>query len=127
MKQLILTALAAIQLLLPTVAMADVQTSPTYTINGGSSSPSYITSIATPGGAGDTGAHHTGDIDGDGKVDIVDAMLILKSSSGLVQLSAAEIMRGDVSPLGSGVPVGDGQIDIKDALLVLRKAVGLGW
>ncbi len=70
---------------------------------------------------------HTGDINGDNMVDIVDALLALKSGVGLVQLSSSEISRGDVGPLVNGVAVGDGRIDIEDTILILRKAVGLIW
>jgi hypothetical protein len=70
---------------------------------------------------------HTGDINGDGVVDIADALLALRATIGLTQLSSAETDRGDVSPLVSNVPVGDGRIDIEDSMLILRKAVGLGW
>lgn len=70
---------------------------------------------------------HTGDINGDGRVDIFDALLALRSGVGLVQLASNEVSRGDVSPLRSGVALGDGRIDIEDAVLILRKAVGLAW
>ena len=70
---------------------------------------------------------HTGDIDGDGKVDIADALLSLQSAAGLIHLSDTEILRGDIGPLVNDIPVGDGKIDIEDAILILRKAVGLSW
>lgn len=70
---------------------------------------------------------HTGDINGDGVVDIIDALLSLKVTVGVLQLSAAELIRGDVAPLFNAVPVGDGRIDIEDAFLILRKSVGIGW
>ena len=93
-----------------------------------SSSPNYgskpvvLTSPASGGGT-----LHTGDINGDGVVDIVDALLALKAGVGLTQLTAAEIVRGDVGPLVNNVPVGDGRIDIEDTILILRKSVGLSW
>ena len=93
---------------------------------GGSTSPGYagaVVSLASP----QPGGIHTGDINGDGVVDIVDALLALKTGLGLVQLSSAAVFRGDVSPLVRSVPVGDGQIDIEDTVLILRKAVGLAW
>lgn len=70
---------------------------------------------------------HTGDINGDGRVDIADALLSLQSAVGLIQLSDTEIMRGDVGPLVNDIPVGDGKVNIDDAILILRKAVGLNW
>ena len=91
-------------------------------------SPNYTSkpvAQVAPGGGG--GFLHTGDINGDGVVDIVDALLALKSGVGLLPLSSAELTRGDVGPLVKGIPVGNGVIDVEDAILVLRKAVGLGW
>jgi hypothetical protein len=95
----------------------------------GTSSPTYSTKAATLPtiASGGNGILHSGDINGDGIVDIVDALLALKTGVGLVQLSAVEIFRGDVGPLLNSVAVGDGRIDIEDAMLILRKAVGLGW
>lgn len=93
-----------------------------------SGSPNYTVkkiSQVAPGGGG--GFLHTGDINGDGAVDVIDALLALKAGIGLMQLSAAELTRGDVGPLQRSVPVGNGIIDIEDTMLILRKAVGLGW
>jgi hypothetical protein len=70
---------------------------------------------------------HTGDINGDGVVNIVDALLALKNGIGLVKLTGSEVSRGDVAPLVKGVAVGDGRIDIQDTILILRKAVGMSW
>jgi hypothetical protein len=96
---------------------------------GGSSSPGYSTkpaTTATIAGGGACGVR-SGDINCDGVVDIVDALLALKTGVGLTQLTAAEIVRGDVGPLVNSVSVGDGRIDIEDSILILRKAVGLSW
>jgi hypothetical protein len=95
----------------------------------GTTSPSYTTkaaelpTIATGG----EGILHSGDINGDGRVDIVDALLALKAGVHLIQLSSTELFRGDVGPLVKGVAVGNGRIDVEDAMLILRKAVRLGW
>jgi hypothetical protein len=69
----------------------------------------------------------SGDVNGDGKVDIADALLAMKASVNLVTPTADELKRGDVAPLVNGVPQPDGKIDIEDAMLILRKAVGLDW
>ncbi|QEM69196.1 hypothetical protein FO488_14185 [Geobacter sp. FeAm09] len=92
----------------------------------GSSSTGYSVTPATLA-AMPSGTLRSGDINGDGAVDVIDALLALKASAGLVQLSAPEVTRGDVGPLVNGVPVGDNRIDIEDTVLILRKAVGLGW
>jgi len=70
---------------------------------------------------------HSGDVNGDGVVDIVDALLALRNGIGLVKLADSEVSRGDVGPLVNGVTVGDGRIDIEDTILILRKAVGISW
>ena len=68
-----------------------------------------------------------GDLNGDGVVDISDALLALRIAVGIVSLSpsADEFVRGDVAPLTGGVPTPDGAITVADALLILKRAVGL--
>jgi hypothetical protein len=71
-----------------------------------------------------------GDVDNNGKVDIVDALLTLKVAVSLVAPDAAFKLHGDVAPLGAdGLPAPDNHITVADALLILRKAVGVtsGW
>ncbi|NVO00459.1 MAG: hypothetical protein HXX17_14160 [Geobacteraceae bacterium] len=96
---------------------------------GGSSSSAYSTkpaSLPLIAGGGACGIR-SGDINCDGVVDIIDALLAIRTGVGLTQLTTAEIVRGDVGPLANSVSVGDGRIDIEDSILILRKAVGLGW
>ncbi len=66
-----------------------------------------------------------GDVDGNGIVDITDALQALMIAVGRKTPSAAEIQRGDVAPLRSGKPATDGRIDVADALIILKKVVGL--
>jgi hypothetical protein len=69
-----------------------------------------------------------GDLNGDGNVDIGDALLALQVSIGLVQTATFEqLLRGDVAPLVTHVPVPDGKIRIDDAVLILQKAIGIEW
>lgn len=58
-----------------------------------------------------------GDVDGDGDVTSADALSILRASSGLSTLSAAEVKAADVD--------GDGDATSSDALQVLRYSSGL--
>lgn len=58
-----------------------------------------------------------GDIDLDGSVTIADALLALRYSMGLVELSNAQLAFGDVN--------GSGNCDISDAILILRFSIGL--
>ena len=94
----------------------------------GTSSPGYSVypEISAMGGSL-PGLTHSGDIYGDGVVDIIDVLLALQAGVGLVQLTNTEVSRGDIAPLVNGLSVGDGRIDIEDAILVLRMAVGLSW
>lgn len=79
-----------------------------------------------------------GDINGDGVVSILDALLALYMSVGRMtssdvalmrpigsQTKAAVISHGDVGPLQSGRPNPDGLIDIRDALVILGRSIGL--
>jgi len=66
-----------------------------------------------------------GDFNGNGVIDIGDALLALKTSVGLHATTPGETARGDVSPLANGLPAPDGTIDLNDALIILKKTVGL--
>ena len=93
---------------------------------GGVSSSSYKTQAAVISSPV-AGGIHSGDVNSDGRVDIVDALLALRAGVGLVALTTQERVRADVGPLVRNVPVGDGIIDVEDSMLILRKAVGLWW
>ena len=70
----------------------------------------------------------SGDINGDGHVDVADALLALRIAVGLVRVDSNPIylVNGDVAPLGAnGKPSPNGVVDVADALLILRKVVGL--
>jgi uncharacterized repeat protein (TIGR02543 family) len=67
----------------------------------------------------------SGDITGDGQVDVSDALKVLRIVVGLVTATPEEKTKADVAPLENGKPSPDGVIDIADALLILQKAVGL--
>jgi hypothetical protein len=71
----------------------------------------------------------TGDLNGNGTVDIADALRALQLAVGIVTPTAVDLGRGDVAPLGgNGKPAPNGAIDIADAVLILEKAVGvLNW
>jgi ribosomal protein L40E len=64
----------------------------------------------------------TGDINMNGTVEVVDAMLALRMSVGLVP---ENLLYGDVAPMLGGLPNPDTQINAADAMLILRKALGL--
>ena len=71
-----------------------------------------------------------GDVNGDGKVDVSDALATLQYVVGLIPHNAANdalFLAADVSPLDpvTHLPKGDGQVDIADALEILRHTVNL--
>jgi hypothetical protein len=66
-----------------------------------------------------------GDVDGNGRVDIADAMLCLKMAVGLVTPTAQQRRQADLAPFKNGKPFTDGNIDASDALIILSKVVGL--
>lgn len=76
------------------------------------------TAVATPGG----------DINGDGKIDLVDAQRMLEIAVGRIQATAADLKNGDVAPLINGLPTPDGTIGIGDVVVILRRIVGsVSW
>ena len=64
-----------------------------------------------------------GDLNGDGVVDVGDALLALRIAVGLAPMDPKYLLNGDVAPLVNGKPQPDGIIDVGDALLILRKCV----
>jgi large repetitive protein len=66
-----------------------------------------------------------GDLNGDGLVNIQDAMTVLRMAVGLDQVTPEALAHADVAPLVNGVPHPDGKIDVGDVLIILRKVVGL--
>jgi uncharacterized repeat protein (TIGR02543 family) len=67
----------------------------------------------------------SGDINGDGVVDIADALKALRIAVGLETATESDYVNGDVAPLVNGKPAPDGVIDIADATVILMKTVGL--
>lgn len=67
----------------------------------------------------------SGDINGDGKVDIADALKVMRIAAGLDTASADNFAMADVAPLKEGKPAPDGIIDIADAVVIMQKSVGL--
>jgi uncharacterized repeat protein (TIGR02543 family) len=72
-----------------------------------------------------SGARPSGDINGDGVVDIADALKALRIAVGLETATESDYVNGDVAPLVNGKPAPDGVIDIADATVILMRVVGL--
>ncbi|HIJ88660.1 MAG TPA: hypothetical protein HPP97_13440 [Desulfuromonadales bacterium] len=66
-----------------------------------------------------------GDLNGDGTVNVADALLALQFAIGLKKATPAELASGDVAPFVNGTSTPDGIIDIADAVAVLQKSIGL--
>lgn len=112
-----------------------------YTPSGNDvSPPGGITAFIGVWGLNQTCSPLKGDVDGDGKITIADALYLLRAAIGLPvpPYVASNLMNGDVAPLdtATGLPCGDVNtaavapapqfnITVADALLVLQKAVGL--
>ena len=64
-----------------------------------------------------------GDMDGNGLLDVSDALYVLKLAGEAT--TANDLMYGDVAPFIDGKPSPDGQINAADALIILRRAEGL--
>lgn len=58
-----------------------------------------------------------GDADGNGSVDMQDALLVLRFAMSLIGGESIDAANADMN--------GDGTVDMQDALLILRKAMGL--
>jgi hypothetical protein len=65
----------------------------------------------------------TGDVNGDGNVDIADALLALQVAVGLRKQSDSYLVYGDVGPLVNGKPAPDWKIDISDVVVIMRLIV----
>ena len=58
-----------------------------------------------------------GDVDGNGKIDVKDAILVLKHVVKLIELESLDRKASDTK--------GDKNIDVNDAILILKYIVGL--
>jgi hypothetical protein len=67
----------------------------------------------------------SGDLDGNGVVNMLDALKALRIAARLYTPTPTDLAHGDVAPLVSGQPQPNGKIDIDDVVMILRKAAGL--
>jgi FtsP/CotA-like multicopper oxidase with cupredoxin domain len=66
-----------------------------------------------------------GDLDGNNRVELTDALRALRISAGLDKPTTDERIRGDVAPLVNGIPSPDGVIDNGDVLIILKRLLGI--
>lgn len=69
-----------------------------------------------PGPAGAESIDY-GDVDGDGKIDVVDVALVMRHVLGFEPLTAAQQKRADVNA--------DGRIDVQDVTLIMQRALNI--
>ena len=76
---------------------------------------------------GDAFGRSRGDLTGDGKVDGVDALKIMRIVCGLEEGTEEDLYLGDVHPIPGegGKVIGDGKLPRDDALQLLKYSVGL--
>lgn len=63
------------------------------------------------------GGYEYGDVNGDGKINTLDAMMTLRAAVGIESLDAIQTIRADIDA--------NGKINTMDAMMILRRAVGL--
>lgn len=56
-----------------------------------------------------------GDVDGNGSIEITDALLVLRWSMGIIELSDAQLLLADMN--------GDNAVDVSDALMIMRASL----
>lgn len=83
-----------------------------------------ITAGSDPTDASSIPGEHTGDVNGDGVVDIRDMLLLQRILAGGLTATENQIIRGDVAPLSGGVPAPDSLLNIADYLVLTRKVTG---
>ena len=59
----------------------------------------------------------TGDINGDGKINTADAVYLLKSAAGMLELTSEQMLVADLNH--------DGKINTADAVMILRYVAGI--
>jgi Zn-dependent metalloprotease len=83
------------------------------------SGTTYAAQLIVPQTTPDFAPPGFGDTDGNGKVEISDALLVLRSKVGTTTLTADQKIRADIAAPQTGVP------DIADAKMILQRAGGL--
>jgi len=83
-----------------------------------------IAAASDPLDSGSIPGSASGDINGDGKVDVADLLKGYQFLFGSATPGTDELLRGDVAPLVSGQPVPDGQFTAGDILVIQRKITG---
>ena len=69
--------------------------------------------LSIPGGA-------SGDVNGDGVVDVRDLLLMQQIVLGIQQADAGQMIRADIAPLSAGLPAPDGVLNAADYLILQR-------
>lgn len=97
------------------------------TDNDGAQDGLEVSSATDPLDSASFPAAPDGDLNGDGVVDVIDIMLIIRIVSNQLVATSYHQVHGDVAPLVGGTPQPDGSINAGDVVLVMRKALGSGY
>lgn len=89
-----------------------------YSVNSGSDC-GWVDNIYVPGYEGEPQPpeYLPGDVDLNGQVEVIDAVLALRAAMGLIQLSDLQTLAGDMDSNGS--------VSVSDAVIIMRMAMGL--
>ena len=69
-----------------------------------------------------------GDLNGDGRVTVEDANIVIKLVASKTKPTFQQLVHGDVGPLRNGKINPNGKLDMTDALLIQKKALGkISW
>lgn len=105
---------------------------PSITLNGLDSAKTYYLAVTAYNQAGQESSFSNivavntpkGDINDDGSVNLLDALLAQKMAVGKMNATSEQLSRGDVAPLINGIPAANGVIDTGDTVVILNIALG---
>jgi len=117
------------------ISPIDVRSSTTATISGLDPDKSYYFTVTAYDSLGVESDYSrivyvpgagvlAGDVDGDGIVGLVDAMLALQFAVGNMQPSVDQFVRADVAPIVGNISVPNGTVDVGDVIVLLGIVTG---
>jgi len=65
----------------------------------------------------------SGDVNGDGNVDVIDVLLVTRIVLGELAPTTNQLLRADIAPIVNGMPAPDGVINTGDVVLIMKMAI----